>query len=277
MTEFNTDNPVHIQQLMDMHPADRRFEYKKLSKYDSGRARWKNLTPVEQAMPDKLIPFDGLEAAIANAHAQQSFPMYHQRRLWFPEGFSWNQNGLGYCWTWGGCAALMTCRNMEDKPHVMLAPASMGYLVNWKNEGNYLESWIQGAIEKGVCPALENNWNSTKRSASYWAQWEEHRKLYRLDPGAVFDTDPRDDKVMLQHIATLLCAGIPLYIAYHWWGHALQMCGLIWAPGEYLNVKVVDTNSHDDLDWLILAGTKMIPDEAYGFGGTMPTNLTLAA
>lgn len=270
MARFNTDNPTDYQSLMDMHPSDVRFEYKKLSKYDSGRAWRMGLKPVEAAFPDKLIPFDGLKEAIYHAHREKNFPMYHQRKHWFPEGFSWDQDGLGYCWTWGGCATMMTCRNMEDKDQVMLAPASMGYLVNWQNEGNYLESWINGAVEDGVCPALDNNWNSTSRKESYWDQWEGERKLYRLDPGAIFDTNPRDDRVMLQHIATLLCAGIPLYIAYNWWGHALQMCGLNWVEGAYLNVEVIDTNSHDDKDFLILSGTKMIPDEAYGFGATMP-------
>lgn len=163
---------------------------------------------------------------------------------------------------------MMTTRAMEDKDTVPLAPVSMGYLVNWRNEGNYLESFIDGAREDGICPAPDGNINSWKNSRSYWAEYEDQRKLYRLD--AIWDCDPSSDSRMLQHSLSILAYGRPLFIAFNWWGHALHCVGMKWSDSAYLNCIPIIRNSHGEDDYITIEGSKSVFDEAYGFISTVP-------
>lgn len=261
---FNTERDLHT--LLGM--TSQRQVFPRQSRYGEASALDIGLQPVE-TVPDVLVPFDDLDAVIAHSIEAQTFPQFHQKATWGPDGFRWNQDGLGYCWTWSGTAALMDCRAMEDKDTVLLAPVSMGYLVGWANRGNYLESFIGGARQDGICPAVNGEYNSLNRNTTYWAQYAEQRKLYRL--GEVWDTNNRaGDKVMLQHCVSILSYGRPLFIAYNWWGHALEMVGVRWTPGTYLNVTVVIRNSHNEDDFIELNGSRCVPDEAYGFISTEP-------
>ena len=114
----------------------------------------------EFGAPDMLVSLDDYQDAIDFAHEFQVFPSYAQTASWAPKGFQYNQNGLGYCWTWGGTACLMDLQRIHCVDMVLLAPVSMGYLVNWRNAGNYLESYIGGARDQGVCAAI----NGIRRS-----------------------------------------------------------------------------------------------------------------
>lgn len=265
---YDTDTQSHI--LL----AQRGYEavpevFPRRTRYGDSDALKLGLDPVE-SVPDVLVTKDAYKAVIADCHARQIFPMYHQHASWAPVGFQYNQNGLGYCWTWSGTGAVMDVRATEGKETVLLAPVSMGYLVGWANRGNYLESFIEGAKNDGICPAINGDVNSHQNSASTWAGLSDKRKLYRL--GQVWDTNPKaGDDVMIQHCLSILAYGRPLYIAYNWWSHALCCVGMRWDESVLNNIVWVIRNSHNESDLIELTGSKGVPDEAYGFISTQLT------
>lgn len=232
------------------------------NKYGSLYAAKAGLVPVE-AYPDVLVDPADYKEVIQHCHDAKIFPMYHQAATWAPDGFSYDQNGIGYCWTWSGTACLMDCRALEDKETVLLAPVSMGYLVGWRNEGNYLEDFIGGARNHGIAPAdCVGGINSANRNPnSYCDDWETQAKQYRL--AQVWDCSPSK---MTQHCLSILAYGRPIFIAFDWWGHALELIGLRY-DGNTL-VWII-RNSHGETEPIELTGSRAIPDEAYGFISTI--------
>ena len=269
---YNTDIAADLEALKEMRvkaglPREFKEVKERRTKYGEPAAYEAGLIPLDD-VPDVLIPKDSIEDAIEESHILQTLPMYHMHYTWRPVGFRYNQNGLGYCWTWSGTGCMMTCRALEDKDTVLLAPVSMGYLVGWGNRGNYLESYIKGAREDGVCSVPEGeDINSTNRSSSFWEQHKGTRKLYRLDK--VWDVNTRSgDSTTLQHCASILSYGRSIYIAYNWWGHALELAGLKMVNGVW---QWIINNSHNEDDFIILTGSKAVPDEGYGFISTVAT------
>jgi len=216
---------------------------------------------------DKLVDEDDFKSVIERCHEEQIFPVYHQRDTWAPAGFQWNQDGLGYCWTWGLTAALMDCRAREGKPIYVLSPVSLGWLVNWKDEGNYLEDAIRGARERGICEMSFTPDIHSLAYRKYLAGWEENALKYRL--GDVWDLDNRSRSSMIQHSVSVLATGTPIYIAYNWWGHALECCGVKWDSSEKYSMVWQIRNSHDENDIIELTGDKGVFDEAYGICSTL--------
>jgi len=260
LLSFNTDDPSDVNALKrQKHRPEFPEVWPRRTVYGSAEAFDDGLVPVE-AVPDVLISESDYGDALKRAHEEQSLPLYHMYQ-WRPKGTRYNQDGLGYCWTWSGTGCMMTTRAAEDKPLQYLAPVSMGFLVNWRNAGNYLSSYIKGAREKGVCPA--DDWdevNSTNRSSRYWEE-KNQRDKYRLD--LVWDTRR---SAMTQHCVSILCYGRSLYIAYNWWGHALELVG-IRMDGSKMEWLI--SNSHGEDDVIVLTGSRAIPDEAYGFISTV--------
>ena len=215
----------------------------------------------EFGAPDMLVAESEYKDAIDHAHELQVFPSYAQKASWAPNGFRYNQNGLGYCWTWGGTACLMDLQRIHCLDVISLAPVSMGFLVNWRNAGNYLESYIRGAREQGVCAAIDGKINDHRNSR---AVWEGKPRPVKLD--RVWDIDTRSGKnKSVQILLSCLVYGCPVYIAYNWWGHALCMSALVWDSSKPYNVIFVIRNSHNENDFILLEGSKGIPDEMYAF------------
>lgn len=255
---YNTDNIEDYNALLKLKSAVPQV-YPRRSVYGTAQAVEAGLMPVD-AVPDVLLPKDEWEDRLKEGHELQSLPIYGMYK-WRPKGFKYNQDGLGYCWTWSGTGCLMTTRAMEHKDLVKLAPVSMGYLVGWANRGNYLESFITGAREDGICPAQDGDINSLNRSSSYWNQFSEQRKLYKLDK--VWDTNTSN---MTQHCVSILCYGRSLYVAYDFWSHALEL----------VSIRIIDgiihwdlSNSHNEDDIITMTGSKAVPSEAYGFISTV--------
>jgi len=170
----------------------------------------------------------------------------------------------GNCWAWGVTASMMDCRAREGKPTVLLSPISLGWLVGWRNRGNYLESAMQGATERGIC-AMEFTPDMHSLSyKNYKSGWEADALNYRI--AEAWDTDARN---MIQHALSVLRTGTPLYIAYNWWGHALQCCGLRWDESQTNNIVWQIRNSHNEDDTIELTGNRGVPDEAYGVRATL--------
>lgn len=263
MRRFNVDNFEERRELLRQKPVETATEiYPRRTLYGSDEARVMGLQPLGE-VPDVVVPEGKFKEALAAAHKTQTLPMYWQNHTWGPRGFQWNQDGLGYCWAWSGTGCLMDTRATERKETVLLAPVSMGWLVNWQDRGNYLEDFIRGAREKGIAPGScvpDSAWHTPDPNA-FDPCWETERANYRL--GQVWDCDPRR---MMQHCLSILTYSRPLYIAYNWWGHALEMVGMRY-DGDTL-VKII-RNSHNEDDFIELEGQRSVPDEAYGFINTV--------
>jgi hypothetical protein len=190
-----------------------------------------------------------------------------QHDTWAPEGFRSNQDGLNYCWAWSLAATLLDLRAMEGKTTVMLAPVSMGWLVNWSNSGYYLDDSIRGLRERGIAPtsSVGGDFNSTNRNPrTYKDDWETEARKYRL--GEVWDVDTRQgDRATILQAATILCSGRPIYLAYNWWSHALMCTGMRWSESKKNNVIWEIRNSHGEPDTIDMDGDRGVPDELYGF------------
>lgn len=252
---YDTDNGSDYADLLDMNPVMFRQALPRRELYGSTAALEAGLSPIEE-VPDVLLQPDQYDEAIRLSHEQQSQPIYHMYDSWRPKGTRYNQGSLGYCWTWSGTGCVMSCRAMEDKDLVILAPVSMGYLVGWANRGNYLMSFITGAREQGICPG---DLNDSRRSATVWNAVG-RRNEFQLDK--VWDCRK---SVMTQHCISGLCYGRSGYIAYNWWGHALELVG-IRMVGGVLQWDI--SNSHNEPDVITLTGSRAVPDECYFFIST---------
>lgn len=215
----------------------------------------------EVGAPDVIVPEAEYQAAIDYAHEWQVFPAYAQKASWGANNFQYNQNGLGYCWTWGGTGCCMDLQQIHCLDFIPLAPVSMGYLVGWANRGNYLESFISGARQEGICAAIDGNINDHRNSASVW---QSRPRPVKLDK--VWDIDTQSGKERaLQVMLSCLVYGCPIFIAFNWWSHALNMSALVWDESKPYNVVFVIRNSHNENDFILLEGSKGIPDEMYAF------------
>lgn len=225
------------------------------------------LIPFGEAEPDKLVEPEDYKDVIEDCIRRQVFPIYHQYDSWAPPGFRWNQNSLNYCWAWSPVAALMDARAREGKPTVLLSPVSLGWTVNWRNDGNYLESAIAGLKERGVCEATFTPDMHSRSYRQYKPGWEENALQYRLEKA--WDLDNRNKATMIQHAISVLATGSPIYMAYNWWGHALECCGVRWDESiSYEHLVWQIRNSHDESDIIEMSGSKAVFDEAFGFPAT---------
>jgi hypothetical protein len=260
---YDTDNPSDLVDLQRMKPAGpdavealpRTFEYASHQAFEHG------LIPME-SYPDMIIPEDEWPDRLAEAHRVESLPIYHMQRTWCPKGTRWNQNGLGYCWTWGGTAALMCARAAEDKDTVQLAPVSAGYLVGWANRGNYLSSYVKGCRDNGIAPTshVPDSAMHKPNPRLFADGWDTERRKYRLDK--TWDCRP---SAMTQHCVSGLLASRAGYIAYNWWGHALCLVSLRYEGGR---LQWDIRNSHNETDVITLTGSRAVPDECIFFVST---------
>jgi hypothetical protein len=213
--------------------------------------------------PDELIDPRDYQEVIARGHRERTFPIYHLRNTGINVD-GWNQNGFGYCWTYGLTGCVMIKRAIEGQKFVRLSPFSLGWLVNWKNAGYYCDRAIAGAKERGIAdidhvPEYELNPNK------FDLEWKTNALDHR--PSEWWDTRRQDEASMVQQCITILDAGSPLYVAYNWWGHALLVCGILWNSSERNKIIWQLWNSHND-GIIELTGSRGVPDEAYGVRST---------
>lgn len=225
------------------------------------------LIPFGEAYPDALIKPADYKAVIQFCHDRMVFPLYHQQDSWAPKGKKWNQNGLNYCWAWGATAAMMDLRAREGKPTIELAPVSLGWLVGWSNKGYFLDETLAGIAKRGIAPAscVPDPHDPVPR---YFAEdWEQQALQYRL--GEKWDTDNSRSATMIQHCISILHTGTPPYVAYNWWGHALELVALEWDESEANNLVWILRNSHNEDDVIELTGSRAVPSEAYGLRASL--------
>jgi len=256
IAQYDCDNPGQRALLLSKVPEPQTLPRRTVYGAAPG------LIPVGD-FADKLVDPKDYKEVIAHCHAQKIFPVSHQRASWAPPGVVWDQNGLNFCWAWGGTAAFMDLLSREGKPVPLLSPVSMGWLVNWRNAGNYLESMIGGLKERGVCEASFTPDMHAIRPSIFKPGWEDNAMTHRL--GEVFDTDSNR---MIQHAITLLSLGLSGYNAFNWWGHSTETVGVNWDESQVNNLVWDVRNSHKENDIIKMTGNKAVPDEFYGFSAS---------
>ena len=157
---------------------------------------------------------------------------------------------------------MMTAYSRNRLKRRLLSPVSGGKFVGWRNVGNTLVSFVRGSQEYGICDAENGEVNDFRNSGSVWDSKPRTVKL-----GSVWELDCRSGvDYTVQQMITCLCLGIPLYIAYLWWSHALEIVGIRYVPGKYKNIVVILRNSHGETNFIELEGSKCIPYEIFAFG-----------
>ena len=222
-------------------------------KYGSPEAITRGILPIGE-YPDVLIPEDEWKERIAEAHEKKTMPIHHFEAAGHQ---AHDQGQTSYCWAYGITATIEALRLHEAQPYRRLGPASLGWLVNWKNAGYYLSETIAGAHERGIASA-EYVADGIYQPSKFKVGWEQDALNHK--PSEWFDL--KSGSAMVKHCVSILLGGLPPYIAYNWWGHALMMAGIEWAEGELHHLKWIAWNSHGD-GRIELVGTKGVPDEAY--------------
>jgi hypothetical protein len=219
--------------------------------------------------PDKLVDEADYKEVIEHCHAEKIFSLYHQRKTWGPPGFKWYQNGLPYCWAWSAAASLMDCEAREDSEVTLLSPVSLGWLVNWRQQGYYLDDTIAGMMSRGICEMRFTPDPHDPTPRKFVDGWEENALLHRVKDA--WDADNSSQKSMIRYAISLLRTGIPCYIAYNWWRHALELVGLRWDESQVNNLVWQIRNSHGEDDLIELTGSQGVPDELYAIRSTLRT------
>lgn len=265
---FNADLPVST--LIDLGLTSDAMEVlPREFTYASARALELGLTPVED-VPDVLVDFADFEAVIKECHEKKIFPMYWQQRTWAPDGYRWNQSRLLYCWSWSGTAALLDMRAAEGLSTPQLAPVTAGGAVGWANKGNYLDSYVSWARENGLAEVeyVPDMWSRDYRN--YKPGWQESAKKHRLRN--ILDTNRRaGTKEMMRQVLSILKLGRPLYAAWNRLAHAMEITGMLWTPGKWLDITLIIRNSHNEPEPIEMYGENATPDEAIGFISSEPT------
>jgi len=265
--EYHDSNWEQLVPLGYQGVLPRRSRYGQDDAYELG------LTPIEQAENIDVLAYEDLKEAITTAREAKAMPVFHQLDSWCDNDFRSNQNGLPYCWAWSATAAFMDLRALEAKETKFLSPVSLGWLVGWRARGYYLDETVSGIMQRGIAPTthVDDNFNSTNSNpGTYRDGWEAEAKKYRLRE--VWDIDTRrGDKYIVQQVATAVCAGRSCYFAINAMSHAMQICGMHWTEGSYLNVKFDVRNSHNESTTLLTEGSRWIPDEAIVFVSSVLT------
>lgn len=225
----------------------------------SSQAAAMGLVPVLD-YPDELVDWADAKEIIDFCHRQQLFPFYHQQAHGLNE--YWNQNGLPYCWAWGCACSVMDARAAEGQEPILLAPNSLGWLVNWRSQGFFVDETLVGASQRGIAPASAVPNVHSRNPSTFASDWQEQAMQYR--PFEWWDTRKDGDVSMLRQMLTILRTGRSGSVAFNWWGHALTINALEWDESVQHNVKVWLRNSHNEKDCIKLSGSRMIPDEFFG-------------
>lgn len=180
-----------------------------------------------------------------------------EKKLWI--GDKWQsdpkadyQNGLGFCWAYSLCQAVMAVRKVQLQPFVQLSPESLAEDVGYRNRGNSLDSAIAYAAENGI--ATRKTVPQHKISPSQWdAAYKDERQNHI--PLEWYDLD---ESAWKSTVAALL-EGYGCYVGLSWASHAVWYDRLRINNGQ---IEVHTPNSHGpDQDWW-LSGSRRYPDMA---------------
>ena len=228
--------------------------------YGSPEAREHGMTPFSESL-DQLIPWDEMKERVNLANERQQMPIHY---LDLFDALPHNQGSTNYCWAYGLTLCVEALRPMEAQLFRRLGPASLGWLVNHQNRGYYLSATIRGAMERGIASA-EFCLDGITGPRGFKPGWEADALKHR--PLEFTDLDRSTEKLMAQQCASVLVAGLPVYVAYNWWSHALAQVGVVWDESEKYNLRWINWNSHND-GRIEMTGSRGVPNEGYAVRST---------
>lgn len=205
--------------------------------------------------PDIVIPWDEMKERIREAHEKKTMPIDRWKA---DEVEPKDQARTNLCWAYGATSAIELFRTLEAQPYRRLGPASLGWLVDWRNAGNYLLDTIRGIAERGIASSAYVP-DGVYTPDSFKENWEEDALRHRVPKW--FDAGGTE-RLMAQHCASMLIIGQSGYNAYNWWGHATGIVGVEWVEGILYNLRWDVLNSHGD-GIIQLEGSRGVPDEVY--------------
>lgn len=230
--------------------------------YGSRDAFRRGMYPVDD-QADVLINEDEWQERINDAHEQRTMPLHHLQKANAPAR---SQGRTNFCWAYGMALAVEGEELREGKNYIRLAPATLGWLVNWRNKGYYLSETIRGAAERGIASSKYAP-DGVSSMAAFKPGWKEDALSHR--PSEWWDTIGKSYSVnaMVKQCVSLILNGLPGYIAYNWWGHALAMVGVRWNEKVKNNIEWIAWNSHGD-GVITITGDRGVPDEFYALRAT---------
>ncbi len=228
--------------------------------YGSVHAEHQGIVPVGDSL-DKLVPKDEWKERINEANRLKMFPIHYFEKA---NVVGKNQASTNFCWAYGISSCVEAVDLMQVQVYERLAPATLGWLVNWKNQGYWCSEAIKGAAKKGIASSKFAR-DGVSHYKYFEKDWESdcpnHKPLEWFDTIGT-DSRRRNEEEQVAQCVSLLLTPSPLYIAYNWWSHALMMAGLIWDETQKYNLRWVAWNSHND-GRIELTGSRGVPDEAY--------------
>lgn len=172
------------------------------------------------------------------------------------------QNGYGFCWAYSLAQSVMAVRAAQGLPFVQLSPESLAEDVNYRNEGNYLDSALAYAAKYGI--ATRATVPQHKIKESQWnPAYKEERKLYI--PLEWWDLGGQS---VWKETVTALLMGHGCYVGLDWWSHAIWYDRL--RIGSSGKVEVHTPNSHGPGEDVWLSGSKAVPS----MGSFVPRSVT---
>ena len=178
---------------------------------------------------------------------------------------SLDQNGQGYCWSYGSVGAVMLLRALQNMPYVRLSAHAVACKIkNFKDEGGWGAQSFEFISKFGVPSVATWPEKSMSRQYNTEATWTEAAK-YKITEGfvdleaAIYDRD-----LSFAQVATCLLNGIPVVCDFNWWGHCVVAMDLVEVERGSFGVRILNSWSDrwGDLGTAVLQGKKAIPDNA---------------
>lgn len=176
-----------------------------------------------------------------------------------------NQQQTSYCHANSPCEAIMLLRAAERQPFVLLSPASIGGPVTgYKNQGAMIADDLQ-QIVNGGCASQSFVPPNQIGLAGFKSGWKEDALQHRVNEW--WDLGHKNAQ-MFDRCFTILLTGIPVCVAYNWWGHAVTLVDPVIMPDgsfgfRFRNSWGADWPKAGANGYALLPEGKGTPDEAY--------------
>ncbi len=194
-----------------------------------------------------LIPRDEWAPRIKDKLASKS-RLSDLRRSSGPNGGpipSYDQDGVGYCWTHSSTGCHMLLRAIMGQPYKRLSAFMVGCLIKaYRNQGGWGAQSLEFIMSTGQCE--EHFWpeqsmsrsNDTRDMRANAAKYKITEAWADLDV-PVYNRNLTEDQAM-----TALLSGLPLIGDFNWWGHSV--CVL---DATLIGAEAGNTAEAEATDW----------------------------